>query len=346
MFNHQREGEVMSNVTTVGIDLAKNVFSVHGVDGAGHEVLRRSVRRDQLHKLIAQLPPCLIGMEACSGAHEWARRFQAHGHTVWLMAPKFVAPYRKSGKNDGNDAEAICEAVARPNMRFVPLKSIEQQSILCLHRTRQGFVEERTATLNRIRGLLAEFGHVLPQRAAEVRRRVPDVLEQLPALVARALTDLLAHVRVLDQHVLNYERELERLTRADERAERVQALYGVGPLSASAIIASVGNAHEFKSGRQFAAWLGLVPRQYSTGGKTRLGHITRRGDPYLRTLLIMGARAVLQAATRRQDRLARWALAVRERRGYHRACVAIAAKNARIVWALLSHNASLHLATA
>lgn len=336
----------MNNVTTVGIDLAKNVFSVHGVDALGREVLRRTVRRDQLLPLIAQWPACLIGMEACSGAHEWARQFQTLGHTVRLMAPKFVAPYRKSGKNDGNDAEAICEAVSRPSMRFVPIKSVEQQSILCLHRTRQGFVEERTATLNRIRGLLAEFGHVLPQRAVEVRRRLPELLEQLPALAARALADLQEHVRTLDQHILDYERELERLARTDERARRIQELYGVGPLSSSAIIASVGNAHEFENGRQFAAWLGLVPRQYSTGGKTRLGHITRQGDPYLRTLLIMGARAVLQAAARRQDRLSRWALSVRARRGYHRACVAIAAKNARIVWALLSNNQPLRLAAA
>ena len=331
----------MNNVTTVGIDLAKNVFSVHGVNAAGRQVLRRTVRREQLGALVAQWPACLIGMEACSGAQEWARQFQALGHTVRLMAPKFVAPYRKGGKNDGNDAEAICEAVGRPNMRFVPIKSVEQQSVLTLHRVRQGFVEERTATINRIRGLLAEFGHVLPQRAVEVRRRLPELLEQLPPLAARALTDLHAHVRALDQRILDHERELERLARTDERARRVQALYGVGPLSASAIIASVGNAHEFQNGRQFAAWLGLVPRQYSTGGKTRLGHITRRGDPYLRTLLIMGARAVLQAATRRQDRLSRWALSLRERRGYHRTCVAIAAKNARIVWALLSSNQPL-----
>ena len=167
------------------------------------------------------------------------------------------------------------------------------------------------------------------------------LLEQLPAPVARVLTDLLAHARLLDQHLIDYERDLVRMSRSDERARRVQVLYGVGPLSASALIASVGNAHEFANGRQFAAWLGLVPRQYSTGGKTRLGHITRRGDPYLRTLLILGARAVLQTAERRQDRLSRWALAVRERRGYHRACVAVAAKNARIVWALLSSNAEL-----
>lgn len=336
----------MDNVTTVGIDLAKNVFSLHGVDGQGRAVWRRTVRRGQLLAVVAQLPRCRIGMEACSGAHQWAREFQALGHEVKLMAPKFVIPYRRGGKNDGNDAEAICEAVSRPGMRFVPVKSAEQQAVLSLHRVRQGFVEERTATLNRIRGLLAEFGHVLPQRAVEVRRRLPASLEQLPPLATRALTDLQTHVRGLDERIVEYERELARLARGDERAQRVQEIHGVGPLTASAILASVGNAHEFDNGRQFAAWLGLVPRQYSTGGKTRLGHITRRGDPYLRTLLILGARAVLQTAGRHQDRRSRWALAVRERRGYHRACVAIAAKNARIVWALLAKAEPLRTAMA
>jgi len=174
----------MSIVSTVGIDLAKNVFSVHGVDARGAVVVRRVVSRAKLAELVMQLPPCLIGMEACSGAHEWARRFLTFGHTVKLMAPKFVMPYRKSGKNDGNDAEAICEAVARPNMRFVPIKSVEQQSDLSLHRVRQGFIDERTATLNRLRGLLAEFGHVLPLRAVEVRRRVPELLDKLPTRIA------------------------------------------------------------------------------------------------------------------------------------------------------------------
>ena len=196
MFNLIEKGKSVNNITTVGIDLAKNVFSLHGVDERGREVLRRTVRRGQLPAVVAQLPACLIGLEACSGAHEWARQFGALGHTVRLMAPKFVAPYRRGGKNDGNDAEAICEAVSRPSMRFVPIKSAEQQSVLALHRVRQGFVEERTATLNRIRGLLAEFGHVLPQRAVEVRRRLPALLEQLPPLAARALGDLQAHVRV------------------------------------------------------------------------------------------------------------------------------------------------------
>lgn len=260
------------------------------------------------------------------------------------MAPKFVAPYRKSGKNDGNDAEAICEAVSRPSMRFVPVKSLEQQAMLTLHRVRLGFVEERTATINRIRGLLAEFGAVLPQKIIEVRRGAAAAIEQLPVLAARALTDLLAHVGVLDERITDYEREIERHARRDERAKRITALSGVGPVSASAIVSSVSDAHEFKNGRQFAAWLGLTPKQYSTGGKTRLGRITTHGDPYLRTLLIMGARSMLQTALRRTDRLAQWALSVRARRGYHRACVAIAAKHARIVWAMLAKNVPLHLA--
>lgn len=334
----------MNKVTTVGIDLAKNVFSVHGIDKHGEVVIRQTVRRDRLVAVIAQLEPCLIGMEACSGAHEWARRFEALGHRARLIAPKFVVPYRKSGKNDGNDAEAICEAVARPNMRFVPIKSAEQQGILTLHRVRQGFVAERTATINRIRGLIAEFGFILPQRTAEVRRGIGRLLDQLPAMAARAAADLLEHVSMLDERIRVYEQQLKEHAAGDERARRVQALEGVGPISASAVVATVGEAHEFTNGRQFAAWLGLVPRQYSTGGKTRLGRITRQGDPYLRTLLILGARAVLRTAARRTDRLGRWALAVRTRRGYHRACVAIAAKHARIIWALLAKGETLALA--
>jgi transposase len=334
----------MSNVTTVGIDLAKNIFAVHGVDEAGRVVLHRTVRRERLAELIAQLPPCLIGMEACSGAHEWARQFQCCGHTVRLMAPKFVVPYRQSGKNDDNDAAAICEAVGRPSMRFVPVKTLEQQAVLAQHRVRQGFIEERTATLNRMRGVLAEFGQVLPQRASELRRGLAQRLEQLPNRVTRALLDLLAHVRELDERIATYDRELTEHARSTPDARRIQHLHGIGPISASAVVASVGKAREFRNGRQFAAWLGLTPRQYSSGGKTRLGHITRRGDPYLRTLLIMGARAVLQMAPRRNDRLARWALALRARRGYHRTCVAIAAKNARILWVLLARGQALRLA--
>jgi transposase len=334
----------MTQVTTVGIDLAKTVFTLHGVDDKGVTVMHRNVGRARLTEVVAGLPRCVIGLEACSGAHDWARQFERFGHTVRIMAPRFVLPYRKSGKNDGNDAEAICEAVRRPNMRFVPVKTAEQQAVLALHRVRQGFVEERTATINRIRGLLAEFGAVLPQRAVEVRRGAARAAEGLPVLARRAIEDLLVHLQGLDERVGGYDRELEQLARSDEAARRLTGIHGVGPITALATVASVGRAHEFRNGRQFAAWLGLVPRQWSTGGKTRLGHITKRGDPYLRTLLIMGARAVLQLAAQRTDRMSRWALAVKARRGYHRACVAIAAKNARIIWVLLARGETVRLA--
>lgn len=328
----------MNNVTTIGIDLAKNSFSVHGVDSAGAVVLRKTVSRARLLGLLVEQPPCLIGMEACSGAHEWARRLQQFGHRVRLMAPRFVAPYRKNGKNDGNDAEAICEAVSRPHMRFVPIKTVEQQGVLCLHRVRQGFIDERTATVNRLRGLLAEFGFVLPQSTAAVRREAEALLERLPPHAARGLRDLLEHIRLLDARVREYERTIETHAREDQAARLALQRQGVGPITASAIAASVGDLREFKNGRQFSAWLGLVPRQFSTGGKQRLGRITGRGDPYLRTLLVMGARSVLQRAVGKDDPLSRWALAVRARRGYHRACVAVAAKNARVIWAMLSRS--------
>jgi len=331
----------MEQVTTVGIDLAKNVFSLHGVDAAGRAVLRRTVRRDRLVETVASLSPCLIGMEACSGAHEWGRRFQAYGHTVRLMAPKFVSPYRKSEKNDGNDAEAVCEAVSRPSMRFVPVKSVEQQALLAMHRVRQGFVVERTAVINRLRGLMAEFGVVLARRSVTVRRQAAQAAEALPELARRAIEDLLEQLRRLDERIGSYDREIEAQARLSEPARRLMQIRGIGATTALAIVATVGNAREFKNGRQFAAWIGLVPGQYSTGGKSRLGHISKRGDAYLRNLLVQGARSVLQSAPMHQDRISRWALALQERRGYFRALVAIANKNARIAWALLAKETSL-----
>jgi transposase len=331
----------MEQVTTVGIDLAKNVFSLHGVDGAGKTVLRRTVRRDWLVETVASLSPCLIGMEACSGAHEWGRRFERHGHAVKLMAPKFVAPYRKSDKNDGNDAEAVCEAVTRPSMRFVPVKSVEQQALLALHRVRQGFVVERTAIINRLRGLLSEFGVVLALRSVTVRRQAAQAAEGLPELARCAIGDLLEQLRLLDERIGTYDRQIEAQARLSEPARRLMKIRGIGPTTALAIVATVGNAREFKNGRQFAAWVGLVPGQYSTGGKARLGHISKRGDAYLRNLLVQGARSVLQTACTHQDRLSRWALELQTRRGYYRALVAIANKNARIAWALLAKDQEL-----
>lgn len=326
-------------VAVVGIDLAKNVFAVHGVNAAGKAVLvRPTVRREQLLELLAQLPPCLVGMEACSGAHHWARQLIKLGHTPKIMAPKFVAPYRiqgKCGKNDANDAAAICEAVCRPTMRFVPVKSEDAQSLLTIHRVRQGFVAERTATINRIRGLMSEFGVVLPQKADTVRRGARIALEDLPFWAARCVADLLDHLTVLDDRITQYDNHLEQLSRQDDRSKRLMQIPGLGPITATALLASIGNGHDFKNGRQLAAWLGLVPAQRSSGGKAKLGRITKTGDRYLRTLLVLGARSVMAAAARKSDQLSRWAVALEARAGYGKALVAIAAKNARMVWAML-----------
>ncbi|AXK38969.1 IS110 family transposase [Crenobacter cavernae] len=332
------------------MDLAQNVFALHGVDAAGHATLvRPKITRDQLLPIIAQLPPCLIGMEACSGAHHWARLFRAYGHTVRLMAPKFVAPYRmsgKRGKNDAADAAAICEAVSRPAMRFVPVKDAHQQAMLCLHRTRQGFVTERTALYNRIRGLIAEFGIVLPQKVERLRHHIGAHLEDLPGWANRCIGDLLAHADRLDERIAEYDRAIADAARQDERSKRLMQLPGIGPTTASALLATLGVGHEFDNGRQLAAWLGLTPGQYSSGGKVRLGRITKAGDAYLRGLLVMGARAVLAGLGDKQDRSSHWARSLQERRGYWKAVVAIAAKNARRVWAVLKFGDDFRLAPA
>jgi len=326
-------------ILTAGIDLAKNVFAVHGVNEAGKaDLVRPAVPREQLTALVAALPPCVIGMEACSGAHHWARQFEALGHTVRLIAPKFVTPYRmtgKRGKNDAADAAAICEAVQRPHMRFVPHKSLEQQSRLMVHRARQGFVEQRTATLNRIRGLLSEFGIVLPLKAATVRRRACECLEDLPGYANTVIGDLLSEVTRLDERISQYDHHIQAMARDDARARQLMRLSGIGATTATCLLAMIGNGHEFDCGRQFAAWLGLAPGQYSSGGKTRLGRITKAGNNYLRSLLVLGARALLAAAKNKTDAISRWAVALAERRGYWKAVVGIAAKNARMAWAVL-----------
>ena len=335
------------SILYVGIDLAKNVFAVHGVNQAGSAELRQpKVARAKLHALIASLPPCVIGMEACSGAHHWARLFQTHGHTVRLMAPKFVAPYRmsgKQGKNDAADAMAICEAVQRPNMRFVPIKTEDQQSRLLVHRARQGFVQARTATLNRIRGLMSEFGIVLLLKAEVVRCEARNHLEDLPGYANTVIGDLLSEVAHLDERIEQYDAHIHSMARDCALARRLMQLKGVGETTSTALVAMIGNASEFDSGRQLAAWLGLVPGQYSSGGKTRLGRITKAGDAYLRSLLVLGARAVLNAATNKTDSLSRWAVALKDRRGYWKAVVAIAAKNARMAWAVLAKGEAFKL---
>jgi transposase len=329
------------NITQVGIDLAKLVFQVHGVDARGKVALRKQLKRSQVVAFFTQLTPCRIGMEACGGAHFWARKLMECGHTVKLIAPQFVKPYVKSNKNDVADAEAICEAVGRPNMRFVPIKNGEQQALLGMHRARQGFVTERTAQANQIRGLLSEFGLVMPVGIRSIGRKLPEILEDAEnglSGVSRALfARLFEHFRALDRQVQELEREINAWHREDTASQRLQAIPGIGPLTASALVASIGDAKVFRNGRQFAAWLGLVPRQNSTGGKTSLLGISKRGDTYLRTLLIHGARSVLLHLKSHPDQADGWLARVANRRNPNIAAVALANKNARTVWALLAH---------
>lgn len=337
-------------VTTIGVDLAKNVFCVHGVDCHGKTVLHRELTRAKMKAFFANRPACVVGMEACGSAHYWGRELQALGHTVRLMAPQFVRPYRKNEKNDGNDAEAICEAVARPNMRFVPLKSVEQQAVLAIHAARALLVGSRTALANQMRGLLAEFGIVATTGIERLQRAMPGVLEDaengLPMLARHVFADMAQQLRELDARIDEYDRRLGALARQSEPARRLMSIQGVGQISATAIVASVGDAKVFANGRQFAAWLGLVPRQYSSGGKSRLGRITKRGNVYLRTLLIHGARAALRFSAGHTDPRNCWVQALQERRGHNKAAVALAAKNARIIWAMLARDEPYRPATA
>jgi transposase len=264
------------------------------------------------------------------------------------MAPQFVMPYRKNEKTDANDAEAICEAVSRRNMRFVPMKSVEQQAILTVHRARQLLVQERTALSNQVRGLLLEYGIPIPLGITQVRRQLPRILEDaengLPALARSVFSERYQRLIELDAQVLHYEHEIKHLAKQSKAAQRLMQLEGVGPITATAVVASVGDATVFKNGRQFAAWLGLTPRQYSSGGKSRLGSITKRGDVYLRTLLIHGTRSVLLHTPRRDDKKSRWVESLRERRHSNVAAVALAAKQARIMWAMLTREEDYRLA--
>jgi transposase len=339
-----REGTSEMKITTVGIDLAKNVFQVHGVDERGKAVLRRQLKRKDVVSFFANLEPCLVGMEACGSAHYWARKLAELGHSVRLMAPQFVKPYVKTNKNDRNDAEAIGEAVTRPNMRFVAVKSAEMQVVLALHRARQGFVKSRTAQANQIRGLLAEFGIVIPKGIGHIAKRLPEILEDgengLPGMMRQLFERLGEELKALDQQVEEMERQIVLWHRENESSRKLEAIPGIGPLTASAMVATVGDAKGFKNARQVPAWLGMVPRHEGTGGKAKLGRISKRGDVYLRTLLIHGARAVITHLERKPDRADPWLKKLLARTNKNVAAVALAAKNARIAWALLAHERS------
>jgi transposase len=328
-------------ITTIGIDLAKAVFQIHGVGERGKVAVRKQLKRSEMSSYFARLEPCLIGMEACGSAHHWARKLQGFGHTVKLMSPQFVKPYVKTNKNDKADAEAICEAVSRPNMRFVSVKTVEQQAILSVHRARAGFVKARTAQANQIRGLLSEFGVVIPKGIHSIMKRIPEILEDgengLPGTMRNLLQRLTENLKEMDRQVDELEKQIQLWHRENEASRRLAEIPGIGPITASAITATVGNAREFKNGRQLAAWMGLVPRQNSSGGKQNLLGISKRGDTYLRTLLIHGARSVIQYAEKKADESS-WLRKLMARRNKNVAAVALANKNARTIWALLAHD--------
>jgi len=330
------------NITTLGIDLAKNSFSIVGADKHGKVVLRKTLTRNKLLPFIANCPPCLIGLEACSGSHYWAREFQKLGHRVGIIAAKFVEPYRKGGKNDNNDAEAICEAVRRPNIWFVPVKTADQQAALSVHRVRQGVVRDRTSWINRMRGLLSEFGIIMPKGRYAAQDAIQVILADedsgLPELAKQMIHDLWLSIQQANDQILAYDRALAKLAREDETARRLTTIPGVGEQVATGVVASVPDPRLFRNSRQFAAWLGLVPRQYTTGGTIRLGRITKRGDKYLRMCLVHGARAVIANLGDKQDHVSCWIRGVIERRGYLRAIVALAARNARLLWTLMVKN--------
>ena len=328
-------------IKVAGIDLGKTSFQLHGVDDRGHEQLTKKLTRKQLKATMARMPACLVGMEACASAHYWARLLRSYGHEVKLMAPQFVKPYVKSNKNDQADAEAICEAVQRPNMRFVAIKEVEQQDIQSLHRIRSQVVGNRTAQVNQIRGLLMEYGIDIPKGRAQVRKRLPLILEdaengltiRFRALLS-GLYDELVH---LDDRIAVLNQEIDQLAQNDQRARRLMSIPGIGPMCATALVAAIGDIHMFKNGRELAAWLGLVPRQSSTGGKARLLGISKRGDVYLRQLLIHGARAVLQWVDAKEDSRSRWAKELMRRRNKNVAAVAMANKMVRTAYAVLKY---------
>jgi transposase len=334
----------MNEVITIGVDIAKSVFQIHAVDAAGEPIIRRQLRRRQVVPFFRKQPACLIGIEACATSHHWAREIAKLGHEVRLMPPRYVKPYVKRNKNDAADAEAICEAVRRPNMRFVPVKTVEQQSVLMLHRTRQLFIRQRTSLINAIRAHMAEFGIV-----AGVGRNGVEVLlkriteggdDRIPATARECLKALAAQLELIKRQIVEADRRVLAWHRSSETSKRLEAIPGVGPLIASALVASVPDPTVFRSGRDLSAWIGLVPKQHSTGGKERLGGISKAGNRYLRQLLVVGALSVIRRAKQLGTTRHPWLVGLLERRSTKVAAVALANKIARIAWAMMARNES------
>lgn len=329
------------NIKVLGIDLAKNVFQVHGIDADGNAVLRKRLHRDQLRPFIANVPACVIAMEPCASALYWAREFQRHGHTVKIISPQFVKPFVRGNKNDGNDAEAICDAVQRPNMRFVPVKSIEQQDVQSMHRARQRLVNHRTALVSQMRGILLDRGIAFGKSISRARRLIPDILGDadngLTPMARKTLASLYEFLGEIDVRIKDFDRKIDRVFRSNPTCQRIAKLERVGPKTATAIVAAVGDARDFRNGRHMAAWLGLVPRHHASGDRITMGSISKHGDQHLRTLLVHGAHAVVRVSTGKTDVKSQWVNALVMRRGVNRATVAVANKNARILWSLLAH---------
>ncbi len=327
-------------ITTIGLDIAKSVFHFVAVNHVGRFIKKKQLKRKQVLAHTAKLEPCTIVMEACGGANYWAREFMAQGHQVKLIAPQYVKPFVKGNKNDYNDAEAIAEAAQRPNMRFVPIKALEQQDIQNFHRQRERLKGERTALVNQIRGLLAEYGIIINKGVPAVRKALPSILEDaengLTTLSRELFAELLEELRDMDERFKRCEQRIQAVNQGNEVCQRLNEVLGIGILTASAVYAAAGNGKDFANGRHFSAWLGLVPGQHSSGGKSVLLGISKRGNAYLRTLFIHGARAVLLHSAQKEDRFSRWAQAVLERRGHNRACVAVANKMARIAWVVMA----------
>jgi transposase len=335
----------MGEITTIGVDLAKNVFQLHGSDAQGRVVLRKQLKRAQFLSFFVNLPPVLVAMESCSSAHHWARELSKLGHQVRLIAPQFVKPFVQGSKNDVSDAQAICEAATRPTMRFVAIKSIEQQSTLALHRARQGLIRARTAQINQIRALMGEFGWVSPQGPHQLLANLSAQLEQARETLPAVFIEL---IELLREQLLGLNDRIETITRLivqaignDPVAQRLQTIPGIGPLSASALAASVGEVKSFKNGRSLAAWLGLVPGQHSSGGKAKLLGVSKRGDSYLRCLLVHGARSVLcstmRASAKKPDA---WIEQLKQRKHANVVSLAIANRNARIAWSVMAYGHS------
>ncbi|MBN2258842.1 MAG: IS110 family transposase [Anaerolineaceae bacterium] len=334
----------MQKIKVVGIDLSKHIFQVHAVDARGNAIVRKQFTRQKLIAFLTNTPSCMVAMEACASAHHWGRVIGAMGHMVRLIPPQFVKPYVKTNKNDAADAEAITEAAMRPGMRFVPVKEEWQQDILAIHRIRERLVKMHTALMNEMRGLLGEYGIVIPAGATHLHQRVQKLMgEEVSSLspaVQRITGELYTELIELERRLDEYEKRIRQISRSNETCRRLETIPGIGPVTSTALVASVGDPSFFKSGRQMAAWLGLVPKQNSSGGKTKLLGISKRGDRYLRKLLVHGSRTVLRHVEGKDDRRSRWLAKKLETRGFNKTCVALANKNARTCWALMRHHTS------